>query len=44
METPESMSQYLVSMATKLLNGKPIRDVLNDLFETLDEWDAEFPE
>ena len=44
METPESMSQYLVSMANKLLTGKPIREALDDLRDALDEWDEEFPE
>ena len=44
METKESIAQYLTSLAGDILSGKPIRSALDDLRDTLEEWEKEFPE
>ena len=44
METPESISQYLIELVKDLQSGKPIQSVLDDLRDALEEWEEEFPE
>lgn len=44
METPESISQYLIELAKDLQSGKSIQSVLDDLRDALEDWEEEFPE